>query len=139
MSKYETAFWLAECTMVSSNSIILFVLVTNRYYSFVVAKFSSALYFAGLKGRVTNVHSNGTIADVEMRDSGDVLRLPHTELETVIPIPGGRVIVVQGTHRGRLGTLERINESRFNGDIRLDGDTAPVALPYEDFCKVGTK
>lgn len=87
------------------------------------------------KGQVTETHMDGTMADVEMRDSGDVIRVAMQQLETVLPQPGGRVLVVQGkARRGEKGTLERINTERFNATVKFsDGFTAD--FPYEDICK----
>jgi DNA/RNA-binding protein KIN17 len=51
--------------------------------------------------------------EVEMTDSGDVLQVDQAELETVVPQPGGLVLVVNGLHRGARGTLLQIDTKRF--------------------------
>jgi hypothetical protein len=56
------------------------------------------------------------------------------QLETVLPQPGGRVLIVRGPRRGHKGVLDRINEKDYNATISIAGGQS-VALPYEDFCK----
>ena len=47
------------------------------------------------KGEVQRV-IDGKVGEICMLDSGDVLRVDELELETVIPSPGGGVMVSQG-------------------------------------------
>lgn len=41
------------------------------------------------------------------------LQVDQAELETVVPQPGGTVLVVNGPHRGPKGALEGIDTKRF--------------------------
>ncbi|KAG1664589.1 hypothetical protein FOA52_012532 [Chlamydomonas sp. UWO 241] len=75
------------------------------------------------------------VGEISMADSGDVVRVDQAQLETVLPAPGGKVIVVNGRHRGRRGTLERIDTERFQAKVALGGDEA-TWLEYEDVCKL---
>uniref|UniRef100_A0A8B9IV53 DNA/RNA-binding protein KIN17 n=1 Tax=Amazona collaria TaxID=241587 RepID=A0A8B9IV53_9PSIT len=59
-------------------------------------------------------------AVVKMIDSGDKLKLDQTHLETVIPAPGKKVMVLNGGYRGNEGILESINEKRFSATIVID-------------------
>ncbi|NXY49982.1 KIN17 protein, partial [Ceuthmochares aereus] len=59
-------------------------------------------------------------AVVKMIDSGDKLKLDQTHLETVIPAPGKKVMVLNGGYRGNEGILESINEKRFSATIIID-------------------
>ncbi|KAL4424472.1 hypothetical protein ABPG77_006781, partial [Micractinium sp. CCAP 211/92] len=51
--------------------------------------------------------------EVEMAESGDVLQVDQDELETVVPQPGGSVLVLNGPYRGSRGTLLSIDTKRF--------------------------
>ncbi|EFN55929.1 hypothetical protein CHLNCDRAFT_22710 [Chlorella variabilis] len=76
--------------------------------------------------------------EVEMSDSGDVLQVDQAELETVVPQPGGTVLVVSGPHRGARGTLVGIDTKKFKAEVKLRGgaqDGRSVWLEYEDFSR----
>jgi DNA/RNA-binding protein KIN17 len=77
-----------------------------------------------------------------MIDSGDVLKLDQSQLETVIPNIGGKLKVVNGAYRGETATLSAIDTEHFCGQIKLE--TGPrmgniVACEYEDICKIYSK
>jgi DNA/RNA-binding protein KIN17 len=59
-------------------------------------------------------------AVVKVTDSGDRLKLDQTHLETVIPAPGQRVLVLNGGYRGNEGTLKYINEKAFSAKIVIE-------------------
>uniref|UniRef100_A0A8C9MXU2 DNA/RNA-binding protein KIN17 n=1 Tax=Serinus canaria TaxID=9135 RepID=A0A8C9MXU2_SERCA len=59
-------------------------------------------------------------AIVRVIDSGDKLKLDQTHLETVIPAPGKKVLVLNGGYRGNEGILESINEKRFSVTITIN-------------------
>ncbi|NXS02471.1 KIN17 protein, partial [Oxylabes madagascariensis] len=59
-------------------------------------------------------------AVVRVIDSGHKLKLDQTHLETVIPAPGKKVMVLNGGYRGNEGILESINEKRFSVTITID-------------------
>ncbi|XP_026310592.1 DNA/RNA-binding protein KIN17 isoform X3 [Piliocolobus tephrosceles] len=71
------------------------------------------------KGIVKEVIDKYT-AVVKMIDSGDKLKLDQTHLETVIPAPGKRILVLNGGYRGNEGTLESINEKTFSATIIIE-------------------
>ncbi|KAG2451864.1 hypothetical protein HYH02_003640 [Chlamydomonas schloesseri] len=79
------------------------------------------------------------VGEVAMLGDGTVVRVDQAHLETVIPAPGGAVLVVNGQHRGCRGTLEAINEAKFQAQVRLGEGPArgrEVWLEYEDVCKL---
>ncbi|KAM9245700.1 DNA/RNA-binding protein KIN17 isoform 2-T2 [Leptosomus discolor] len=79
-------------------------------------------------------------AVVKVIDSGDKLKLDQTHLETVIPAPGKKVMVLNGGYRGNEGVLESINEKRFSATIIID--SGPLKgrrvedIQYEDISKL---
>ena len=73
-------------------------------------------------------------AKVKMIKSGETLLLDQEHVETVIPAPGGSVLVVNGIHRGASGTLQTVHEDKFSATIALQDGTT-VELPYEHFSK----
>jgi DNA/RNA-binding protein KIN17 len=78
------------------------------------------------------------VAEVAMLDSGDVVRVDQAQLETVIPSPGGRVLVVNGQYRGARGELVQIDTGRFQAQVVLSSGAdsgRKVWLEYEDVCK----
>ncbi|KAL1785130.1 DNA/RNA-binding protein KIN17 [Sigmodon hispidus] len=91
------------------------------------------------KGVVKEVIDRYT-AVVKMIDSGDRLKLDQTHLETVIPAPGKRVLVLNGGYRGNEGTLESISEKAFAATIVIE--TGPLkgrrveGIQYEDISKL---
>ena len=90
------------------------------------------------KGIVFEIHNGGLMGDVEMLDSRDCLRLGATQLETVLPNPGGRVRILQGAKRGHEAVLKRLNIEKYSADVTLDNGTL-LTLPYESICKIGSK
>ena len=87
------------------------------------------------KGCVERVVGKYT-AHVRLNASGDLLKLDQDDLETVIPAPGGRVLLVNGRHRGAKGTLMTIDEARFCVQVRLDSGEEASRVEYEDVCKL---
>ncbi|NXL19082.1 KIN17 protein, partial [Setophaga kirtlandii] len=79
-------------------------------------------------------------AIVKVVDSGDKLKLDQTHLETVIPAPGKRVLVLNGGYRGNEGILESINEKRFSVTITIDSGPLKGCrvedIQYEDVSKL---
>ncbi|NWT68327.1 KIN17 protein, partial [Prunella himalayana] len=79
-------------------------------------------------------------AIVKVIGSGDKLKLDQTHLETVIPAPGKKVLVLNGGYRGYEGILESINEKRFSVTITID--SGPLKgrrvedIQYEDVSKL---
>ena len=83
----------------------------------VLAKQPPELYKA--KGVVRSVLPGGASAQVELLDGGAAHELPASQLETVLPRPGGKVMVLAGRHRGARAVLDGIDEAAFKADVRL--------------------
>lgn len=97
--------------------------------------------FGVLQGVVDKVVGK-YVGEVAMLDSGDVVRIDQAELETVLPSPGGRVLVVNGPYRGTKGKLLGIDTKKFQAEVELIGGSADgqhVWLEYEDVCKLASK
>ncbi|XP_076852281.1 DNA/RNA-binding protein KIN17 [Brachyhypopomus gauderio] len=79
-------------------------------------------------------------AVVKMIDSGDKLKLDQSHLETVIPAPGKKVMIVNGQYRDNEAILEGIDEKKFSATLTID--SGPMkgkmveGVPYEDFSKM---
>ena len=112
----------------------------------VVKVLSKALKGIGLykkKGVVLATHDGGFVGEIEVIETGDRVRVDQTELETVLPSIGGRVLVL----RGGAGVVNR--EAKLTG---IDADaykaTAEMtdgpergktfAFDYEDVCKLSS-
>ncbi|MBN3302840.1 DNA/RNA-binding protein KIN17 [Amia ocellicauda] len=91
------------------------------------------------KGVIKEVQDKYT-AVVKMIDSGDKLKLDQSHLETVIPAPGKRVLVVNGNYRESEAMLDSIDEKRFCATLVLDSGRLRGrkvnGIPYEDFSKL---
>jgi DNA/RNA-binding protein KIN17 len=61
------------------------------------------------------------VGELVMADSGDVIRIDQAELETVLPAPGGAVLVVNGHHRGLAGRLLAIDVSKYQAQVGAVG------------------
>ncbi|XP_066523322.1 DNA/RNA-binding protein KIN17 [Hoplias malabaricus] len=82
---------------------------------------------------------NKYTAVVKMIDSGDKLKLDQSHVETVIPAPGKRVVIVNGQYRDAEAILECIDEKNFSATLKIDsghmkGKTVE-GIAYEDFSK----
>ncbi|XP_053321397.1 DNA/RNA-binding protein KIN17 [Spea bombifrons] len=83
---------------------------------------------------------NKYTAIVKLIDSGDRLKLDQTHVETVIPAPGKRLLVLNGGYKGNFGVLDSIDEKSFSATIVID--SGPLkgrkveGMPYEDISKV---
>ncbi|XP_042367091.1 DNA/RNA-binding protein KIN17 [Plectropomus leopardus] len=78
-------------------------------------------------------------AVVKMIDSGDKLKLDQNHLETVIPAPGKRVLILNGPYRDTEALLEGIDEKNFSATLTLDSGKQRgkrVDVAYEDFSKL---
>lgn len=76
------------------------------------------------------------VAEVEVLDSGDVLRVDQRELETVIPQVGSAVLVLGGKNRGASGTLLELDTGRFQALVGVGA--SKEWLDYEAFSKVSS-
>lgn len=78
-------------------------------------------------------------AVVKMIDSGDKLKLDQNHMETVIPAPGKRVLILNGPYRDTEAVLEGIQEKKFSASLTLDSGPHSgnhVEIAYEDFSKL---
>ncbi|XP_044042187.1 DNA/RNA-binding protein KIN17 isoform X1 [Siniperca chuatsi] len=78
-------------------------------------------------------------AVVKMIDSGDKLKLDQNHVETVIPAPGKRVLILNGPYRDTEALLEGIDEKNFSATLTLDSGQQKgkrVDIAYEDFSKL---
>ncbi|XP_030006739.1 DNA/RNA-binding protein KIN17 [Sphaeramia orbicularis] len=76
---------------------------------------------------------------VKMIDSGDKLKLDQNHVETVIPAPGKRVLILNGPYRDTEAVLEGIDEKKFCANLTLDSGKYKgqrVEVAYEDFSKL---
>lgn len=66
-----------------------------------------------------------------------VRQVDQAQLETVIPLVGGRVLVLKGQHAGSRAELLEFGRdtAEFQAKIRLKGG-GEIWMFYEDICKV---
>ncbi|KAM9960549.1 hypothetical protein ACTFIW_009691 [Dictyostelium discoideum] len=86
------------------------------------------------KGYIVSVE-NEFLAKVKLLDSGDILKIDQTLLETVIPQIGSTVIIVNGKYRGKEATIENVNFDDFNAKLYIKDNDITITLPYESFSK----
>ncbi|KAK2859126.1 hypothetical protein Q5P01_003746 [Channa striata] len=90
------------------------------------------------KAVITEVRDKYT-AVVKMIDSGDKLKLDQNHVETVIPAPGKKVLILNGPYRDTEAVLEGIDEKNFCATLTLDSGQQKgkrVDVAYEDFSKL---
>ncbi|XP_071379214.1 DNA/RNA-binding protein KIN17 [Centroberyx affinis] len=79
-------------------------------------------------------------AMVRMINSGDKLKLDQSHVETVIPAPGKRVLVLNGPYRDTEALLDGIDEKNFCATLTLDSGRMKgkrvEGVAYEDFSKM---
>jgi len=108
----------------------------------VMSKIQGGKYYK-LKGKIVNV-TDKYVADVNMLDSGDVMRIDQNLLETVIPPEGGRALIVNGAYRGEEAVLISLDIDKFwyalfekLFELKSTHFVCSVpAVEYEDFCKL---
>ena len=86
------------------------------------------------KGIVQEV-ATAFVAEVCMLESRDVLRIDQAQLETVLPSPGGAVLVLMGQHAGARATMLGVDTQRFKAQVQLQGGTE-LWLDYDYVCKL---
>ncbi|KAG8138459.1 hypothetical protein E2320_004357 [Naja naja] len=81
-------------------------------------------------------------AVVKLINSGDKLKLDQTHLETVIPAPGKKVLILNGGYRGNEATLLGINEKSFSATVLIESGALKGhqvdGIPYEDISKLAS-
>jgi transcription antitermination factor NusG len=66
-------------------------------------------------------------------------QVDQAQLETVIPQPGGAVLVVNGAFRGAKASLLEVDTSKFQAKVAIRGgefDGRERWCEYEDICKL---
>ncbi|CAB4067514.1 KIN [Lepeophtheirus salmonis] len=76
-------------------------------------------------------------AVVSLINGNSKIKLDQEHLETVVPSPGRKVIVLNGFYRGETGTLKSIIVEEFAAKIELK-DSTIAKIPYEHFNRVHT-
>lgn len=92
--------------------------------------------FHGKKGKILKV-LDGYGARVQMIDSKAVLEVDQDDLQTVIPKPGGEVVLLRGPHRGFRAIVKSINIDSFSITATLteSGEHIPN-IEYEAVSRV---
>ena len=62
------------------------------------------------------------------------LQVDQAQLETVLPAPGGSVVVVRGSREGSSGKLQEIDTEKFRAQVLLASGEQEW-FDYEDICK----
>jgi DNA/RNA-binding protein KIN17 len=63
----------------------------------------------------------------------------QSDLETVIPAEGRKVLILAGKYRGEIAILKNLNVDKFAANLVLQDDTdLKLSLPYEHFSKVSS-
>ena len=86
------------------------------------------------KGYIEKLVSSN-VALVKMIDSGSVLKLDQSQLETVIPSIGGKVKIVNREYTGQIATMIGINMDKFAVEVKLDNGVT-LWKDYEDVSKL---
>lgn len=105
----------------------------------VVKIMSEELKAAGLykkKGTVTRL-INEQVGEVSTTD-GSLVQVHQSQLETVIPQPGGRVMLLNGPLQGTAAELLSIDVDKFQALVRVADKGTPkkLSFEYEDICKI---
>ncbi|XP_065195910.1 DNA/RNA-binding protein KIN17-like [Sycon ciliatum] len=115
---------------------------------------ASAWLHRGIVVKVMNKHSNlykqkctvesvtnrGCTAQLRDPDTGELVPVPDSDLETVIPAIGRSVIVLSGEHRGLEAVLEKINVENFCVNVTVVRNLKQLKrLPYEHVSKMASK
>ena len=92
------------------------------------------------KGVVERLLEDKFVGEICMIESGDVIRVDQEQLETVLPSPGGSVLVVAGEYKGSKGQLVSIDTSKYQALVQLAegggrSGGRQVWLEYEECCK----
>jgi DNA/RNA-binding protein KIN17 len=93
------------------------------------------------KGVVLRVISK-YVGEIEMLESKHILKVDQDELETVLPLEGGVVKIVNGAYRGSTARLLSIDTAKFSAKVKIDSgafDGRIVTADYEDICKVSSQ
>lgn len=93
--------------------------------------------FTGKKGRIIRVIDHYG-AQVQMIDSKAVLEVDQDDLETVIPKPGGEVVLLRDAHRGKKAVVKSINIESFSiTAILVESGKEIRNIEYEAVSRIG--
>ena len=89
----------------------------------ILAKDLKAQGFYKKKGEVVKVLRQPPrfVGELYLPDDDATLQVDQAHLETVLPQPGGSVLVVNGGFRGEEALLLGIDEKRFQARVRIKG------------------
>ncbi|MEW5318849.1 MAG: hypothetical protein WDW38_010034 [Sanguina aurantia] len=88
------------------------------------------------KGVISRV-VDSYLAEVEMSSTGDIVRVDQAELETVIPAPGGSVMLLgKGLHAGMKGELVAVDTAQFQAQVRLQQGSSKGSLLWVEYEEV---
>merc|ERR1712166_150974 len=90
------------------------------------------------KGVIHRLESD-FVAVVKMNEAGCKLRLDQQQLETVIPNPGGDVIVVNGAYRGSQGRVKELDLDKYKVIVEITHGAyqgKKASIDYEDVSKL---
>uniref|UniRef100_A0A8C4Q9N8 Kin17 DNA and RNA binding protein n=1 Tax=Eptatretus burgeri TaxID=7764 RepID=A0A8C4Q9N8_EPTBU len=79
-------------------------------------------------------------AIIKMLNSGDKLRVDQIHVQTVIPVPGKKVLILNGGYLGCEAVLQSVDEKSFSAMLCID--SGPLkgrvvsGVAYEDFSKL---
>jgi len=86
------------------------------------------------KARVLGVIDN-YVAVIQLVDSNVKIKMDQSQLETVLPALGSKILIVNGAHRGEAGKLEEVKVDQFKAVVRI-GKGKVILKDYDDICKV---
>jgi len=89
--------------------------------------------FYGKKAIITKVNDL-YVAVVKILDSGIIIKIDQSQLETVIPAIGAQVAIVNGKYRGKNGSLKSVDFDNFKAVVKVDGKE--IEKEYEEICKI---
>lgn len=61
--------------------------------------------------------------------------MDQAQLETVLPSPGGRVVLLKGIHSGAVGEMLGVDTDKFQARVKVK-DGPDLWVDYEDICKL---
>lgn len=70
-----------------------------------------------------------------------MVQVDQAQLETVLPAPGGTVLVVKGPYRGARAEMLEIDVDKYRAQVKLksgDAKGEKMWFDYEDICKVSS-
>ncbi|VDP02170.1 unnamed protein product [Soboliphyme baturini] len=106
----------------------------------VVKVIDGDLNFRGRKGVVDSLDDEYTAKVKLLDDTGDIITVHQSHLETVIPALGKTILVVNGAYRGLKATLLALDEDNFCVSVQIaEGptkDRVVKGVQYEDICKL---